>query len=149
MASDLASEVKLIFRVKGSKGWLCTLMASRGLTESIIKSLLKKLGCSLPPIFSIILGNILFFFFDKGISTAIACFCFCSVLFVFFFWRNGFTSGVRFYTARVWKLSNSPLWLNIWITQVIFKETLSMFKLPGLTWPRIPIRTSLIVLQYS
>ena len=71
MASDLASEVKLIFRVKSSKGWLCTLMASRGLTESIISQ------CSLPPIFSIILGNILFFV--KEISTAIVCFCFCFV----------------------------------------------------------------------
>ena len=149
MASDLASEVKLIFRVKGSKGWLCTLMASRGLTESIIKSLLKKLGCSLPPIFSIILGNILFFFLTRAYQQQLLVFVFVPFCFVFFFWRNGFTSGVRFYTARVWKLSSSPLWLNIWITQVIFKETLSMFKLPGLTWPRIPIRTSLIVLQYS
>ena len=85
MASDLASEVKLIFRFKGSKGWLCTLMASRGLTESIFKSLLKKLGCSLPPIFSIILGNILFFFLTRAYQQQLLVFVFVPFCFCFFF----------------------------------------------------------------
>ena len=97
MASDLASEVKLIFRVKSSKGWLCTLMASRGLTESIISQ------CSLPPIFSIILGNILF------LSRTYQQQLFVFVFVLFCFLRNDFISGVRFYGAPDWKLSNSAL----------------------------------------
>ena len=96
MTSDLESEVKLIFRVKGSKGWLCTLMSSRGLTESIIKSLVKKLGCSLPPIFSIILGNTLFL--SRTYQQQLFVFVF--VLFCFVFLRNDFISGVRFFRAR-------------------------------------------------
>ena len=90
MASDLASEVKLICRVKGSKGWLCTLMASRGLTESIIKSMQS------PSNFQYYFGK--YSFFVKDILTAIVCFCFCFVLFCFL--RNDFISGVRFYRAR-------------------------------------------------
>ena len=52
-------------------------MASRGLTESMIKSLQKN--CAAVSLkFLVLFWEI--FFFNKDISTAIACFCFCSVL---------------------------------------------------------------------